>query len=53
MRENVYKLYDEGLNSKVKLALYRTFSKENNYLHGVCDAGSIGSYLSLGLGHLG
>ena len=46
MRENVQcKLYDEGLDSKIKLALYRTFSKEVEfkkymYLHAVCDAGS-------------
>ena len=34
---------DEGLNSKVKLSLYRTFSKKvgfKKYLHGVSDAGS-------------
>ena len=53
MRGNV-SLYNKGLNSKVKLALYRTFSKEvrfKKYLHGVCDA--VGSYLSLGQGHMG
>ena len=36
-------MYDEGLNSKVKISLYRTFSKKigfKNYLHGVSDAGS-------------
>ena len=36
-------MYDEGLNSKVKLSLYRTFSKKvgfKKYLHGVSDAGS-------------
>ena len=36
-------MYDEGLNSKVKLSLYRTFSKNvgfKKYLHGVSDAGS-------------
>ena len=36
--EKECKLYDEGLNSKVKLALYRTFSKEvgfKKYLHDV------------------
>ena len=41
--ERECKLYDEGLNSKVKLSLYRTFSKNvgfKKYLHGVSDAGS-------------
>ena len=40
--ERECKLYDEGLNSKVKLSLYRTFSKNVGfkYLHGVSDAGS-------------
>ena len=43
--ERECKLYDEKLNSKVKLSLYRTFSKKVGfgfikYLHGVSDAGS-------------
>ena len=43
--ERERKLYDEGLNSKVKLSRYRTFSKKvgfTKYLHGVImsDAGS-------------
>ena len=41
--ERECKLYDEGLNSKVKLSLYRTVSKNvgfKKYLHGVSDAGS-------------
>ena len=41
--ERECKLYDKGLNSKVKLSLYRTFSKKvgfKKYLHGVSDAGS-------------
>ena len=39
--ERECKLYDEGLNSKVKLSLYRMFSKNvgfKKYLHGVSDA---------------
>ena len=35
--------FEEGLNSKVKLSLYRTFCKAVEfkvYLHGVCDTGS-------------
>ena len=39
-REN--KEYVEGLNSKVKLGLYKAFGKEvefKRYLHGVSDAG--------------
>ena len=38
-----YMLYDEGLNSKVALALYRIFRKKigvKKYLHGVSDARS-------------
>ena len=39
--ERECKLYDEGLNSKFKLSLYRTFSKNVGFkLHGVSDAGS-------------
>ena len=37
------KEYVEGLNSKVKLGLYKAFSKEvefKRYLHGVSDAGT-------------
>ena len=43
MARNVSCIYDEGLNSKVKLSLYRTFSKKvgfKSYLHGVSDTGS-------------
>ena len=42
MRGNV-QLYAEGLRSKVKLSLYRTFSKKlefKKYLHEMSDAGS-------------
>ena len=38
-----HKLYEEGLSSKVKLSLYKTFSKKvgfKKYLHSVSDAGS-------------
>ena len=48
------KLYEEGLSSKVKLSLYKTFSKEvgfKKYLHGVVMQG-VGCCLSLGLGHM-
>ena len=41
--ERECKLYAEGLRSKVKLSLYRTFSKKvgfKKYLHGMSDAGS-------------
>ena len=37
------RIFENGLNSKVKLALYNTFSKViefKRYLHGVSDAGS-------------
>ena len=40
-REN--RKFEEGLNSKVKLSLYKTFGKEvefKKYLHGLSDAGS-------------
>ena len=50
--ERECKLYDEGLNSKVKLSLYRTFSKNvgfKKYLH---DAGSR-LLLSSGQGPMG
>ena len=42
MRGNV-KLYAEALRSKIKLSLYRTFSKKvvfKKCLHGMSDAGS-------------
>ena len=35
--------YVKGLNSKVKLELYKTFGKKvefKRYLHGICDAGT-------------
>ena len=34
--------FEEGLNTKVKLDIYKHFGKsvEFKYLHGVCDAGS-------------
>ena len=55
--ERECKLYDEGLNSKVKLSLYRTFSKNvglKKYLHGVSDAGSrLLLILSSGQGPMG
>ena len=41
--ERECKLYAEGLRSKVKLSLYRKFSKKvgfKKYLHGMSDAGS-------------
>ena len=40
--ERECKLYDEGLNSKVKLYLYRMFSKKVVFALGelICDAGS-------------
>ena len=41
--ERECKLYAEGLRSKVKLSLYRTFSKKvgfKKYLYGMSDAGS-------------
>ena len=37
------KRFEEGLNTKVKLTLYKTFGKTiefKKYLHGVADAGS-------------
>ena len=34
--ERECKLYDEGLNSKVKLSLYRTFSKNVYRLKSIC-----------------
>ena len=37
------KRFEEGLNTKVKLTLYKTFGKAiefKKYLHGVADAGS-------------
>ena len=45
--ESVYeeedRKFEEGLNSKVKLSLYKTFGKKvefKKYLHGLSDAGS-------------
>ena len=41
--EQKSKKYKEGLDSKVKLSLHRTFCKAvefKAYLHGECDAGS-------------
>ena len=35
--------FEEGLNTKVKLYIYKRFGKSvefKKYLHGVCDAGS-------------
>ena len=35
--------FEEGLNTKVKLDMYKRFGKSiefNKYLHGICDAGS-------------
>ena len=35
--------FEEGLNTKVKLGMYKRFSKSvefKKYLHGICDAGS-------------
>ena len=43
VNESVSKKYVEGLNSKVKLELYKTFAKEvqfKRYHHGVSDAGT-------------
>ena len=43
--------FDEGLNTKVKLDIYKLFGKNvefKKYLHGVCDAGGRHNYLSLG-----
>ena len=42
--------FEEGLNTKVKLDIYKRFGKSvefRKYLHGVCDAG-VDFYLSLG-----
>ena len=42
--------FEEGLNTKVKLYIYKRFGKSvefKKYLHGVCDAG-VDFYLSLG-----
>ena len=33
-------MFEEGLNSKVKLLLYKTLNKVEMYLHGESDAGS-------------
>ena len=41
--ERESKRFEEGLNTKVKLTLYKTFGKAiefKKYLHGVADAGS-------------
>ena len=48
------KKYVEGLNSKVKLELYKTFGKEvefKRYLHGVSDA-ELDSCLNSGQEHM-
>ena len=40
LRERKYREFNEGLNRKVKLSLYKSFSKEiefKNYLQGVGD----------------
>ena len=40
---NIYWRFEEGLNTKVKLDIYKRFGKSvefKKYLHGVCDAGS-------------
>ena len=34
------KVIVEGLNSKVKLTLYKSFAKDVKYLHGLSDAGT-------------
>ena len=54
MRENVYRKFEEGLNNKVKLAMYKTFGKNvefKKYLHGVSDAGTLtlGAHAQRGL----
>ena len=39
----IYFRFEEGLNTKVKLDIYKRFGKSvefKKYLHGVCDAGS-------------
>ena len=39
----MYKRFEEGLNTKVKLDIYKRFGKSvdfKKYLHGVCDGGS-------------
>ena len=43
MKEKVYRKFEEGLNTKVKLGMYKRFGKSvefKKYLHGICDAGS-------------
>ena len=48
--------FEEGLDNKVKLAMYKTFGKRvefKKYLHGVSDAGKLDSYLSLGRERVG
>ena len=40
IREREGKQFEEGLNSKVKLEVYRICVDFKRYLHGVCDAGT-------------
>ena len=43
MYERERRRFEEGLNTKVKLDIYKRFGKSiefKKYLHGVCDAGS-------------
>ena len=43
IREREYSVFEEGLNSKVKLTIYKTFGKNveyKKYLHGISDAGT-------------
>ena len=43
MKEKVYRKFEEGLNTKVKLDMYKRFGKSiefKKYLHGICDTGS-------------
>ena len=32
--------FENGVNTKVKLDMYKRFGKSVEYLHGACDAGS-------------
>ena len=45
--------FEEGLESKVKLTLYKTFGKVMKYLHVPGDAGSRLLFINLGLEHMG
>ena len=51
--EKECKLYDEGLNSKVKLFLFRLFSKKVSFIKCMHGMSEIGSYLNLGQGPMG